>query len=77
LDSITEESITATIRDIEKNHPNLITVMVAHRLSTIMHADRIYVLEKGRVCEVGSHDELLKKQGLYSALWRQQIASKE
>jgi ATP-binding cassette subfamily B protein len=77
LDSITEESITATIREIEKDYPELITVMVAHRLSTISHADRIYVLEKGKVCEVGSHDELLKKQGLYSALWRQQIASKE
>jgi ATP-binding cassette subfamily B protein len=77
LDSITEESITATIRDIEANYPSLITVMVAHRLSTISHADRIYVLEKGKVAEVGSHAELLNKHGLYAALWRQQIASKE
>jgi ATP-binding cassette subfamily B protein len=77
LDSITEESITSTIRDIEKHYPSLITVMVAHRLSTISHADRIYVLEKGKVAEVGSHDELLNKHGLYAALWRQQIASKE
>lgn len=77
LDSITEESITSTIREIEKEYPNLITVMVAHRLSTISHADRIYVLEKGKIGEVGSHDELLKKHGLYAALWRQQIASKE
>ena len=76
LDSITEESITSTIRDIEKNYSDLITVMVAHRLSTVAHADRIYVLEKGKVCEVGSHDELLEKHGLYAALWRQQIASK-
>ncbi len=77
LDSITEESITSTIREIEKKYPNLVTVMIAHRLSTIAHADRIYVLEKGRVVEVGSHDQLLHKQGLYAALWRQQIASKE
>jgi ATP-binding cassette subfamily B protein len=77
LDSITEESITSTIKDIEKNYKNLITVMVAHRLSTIAHADRIYVLEKGKIVEVGNHDELLRKQGLYAALWRQQIASKE
>jgi ATP-binding cassette subfamily B protein len=77
LDSITEESITATIRNIELHYPALITVMVAHRLSTISHADRIYVLEKGKVAEVGSHQELLDKHGLYAALWRQQIASKE
>ncbi|MBX4187346.1 MAG: ABC transporter ATP-binding protein/permease, partial [Candidatus Doudnabacteria bacterium] len=77
LDSITEESITSTIREIENQYHELITVMVAHRLSTISHADRIYVLEKGKVCEVGSHEQLLHKQGLYSALWRQQIASKE
>jgi ATP-binding cassette subfamily B protein len=77
LDSITEESITSTIRDIEHHYPSLITVMVAHRLSTISHADRIYVLEKGKVAEVGNHKDLLDKQGLYAALWRQQIASKE
>ncbi|HEX5429540.1 MAG TPA: ABC transporter ATP-binding protein [Patescibacteria group bacterium] len=77
LDSITEESITATIRDIESRYPSLITVMVAHRLSTISHADRIYVLEKGKIVEVGNHGQLLQKQGLYAALWRQQIASKE
>ncbi len=77
LDSITEESITQTIKDIEKHHSNLITVMIAHRLSTIAHASKIIVLEKGKICEQGTHDELLKKQGLYFALWRQQIASKE
>jgi ATP-binding cassette subfamily B protein len=47
--------------------------MVAHRLSTIAHADRIYVLQKGRVIESGEHNELLKnKEGLYSALWKEQ-----
>ncbi len=77
LDSITEESITTTIKDIEKAHPELITILVAHRLSTISHADKIFVLEKGKVVESGNHDQLLKEQGLYYALWRQQIASKE
>ncbi len=77
LDSITEESITTTIRDIESAHPNLITILVAHRLSTILHADKIYVLERGKIVESGNHDDLLKQQGLYYALWRQQIASKE
>lgn len=75
LDSITEEAITKTIKEIEKTHPDLIKILVAHRLSTVMHADTIYVLEKGSLIEQGTHDELLKQNGLYSALWRQQIAS--
>lgn len=75
LDSLTEESITSTIKDIEKRHPDLIRILVAHRLSTIIHADTIYVLEKGSLIEQGTHEELLKQNGLYSALWRQQIAS--
>ncbi len=75
LDSLTEEEITQTIKEIEKLKPGLITVLVAHRLSTIIHAKNIVVLEKGKIAEIGSHKELLQKQGLYSALWRQQIAS--
>lgn len=77
LDSITEEAITHTIKDIEKSHPDLIRVLIAHRLSTVVHADTIYVLEKGNLAEHGTHEELLKKNGLYSALWRQQVASKK
>lgn len=75
LDSITEEQITKTIKDVEKQHPELIRILVAHRLSTVMHADTIYVLEKGELVEQGTHEVLLKKNGLYSALWRQQVAS--
>ncbi len=77
LDSITEEAITTTIKDIEKSHPDLIRVLIAHRLSTVIHADTIYVLEKGKLAEHGTHEELLKQNGLYSALWRQQVASKD
>ena len=73
LDSITEKSITDTIRNIEKSQPNLITVLVAHRLSTIAHADRIYVFEKGQIIESGRHQDLIKTGGLYSALWREQV----
>ncbi len=51
--------------------------MIAHRLSTIMHADCIYVLEKGKIVESGSHDELLEIKGLYYAMWRQQIGERE
>jgi ATP-binding cassette subfamily B protein len=77
LDSLTEEQITQTIKTIEKEHPNLITIMVAHRLSTVAHASNIYVMEKGHLAESGRHSELLAKGGLYSALWRQQIAARE
>ena len=78
LDSITERSITDTIKEIARSRPNLITVMVAHRLSTIAHADRIYVLQKGRIVESGPHHELLKnRDGLYTALWKEQSGGAE
>lgn len=77
LDSITEESITQTIKHIEKQRPELIRILIAHRLSTVVHADTIYVLEKGKLVEQGTHNDLLQKNGLYSALWRQQVATRD
>ncbi|MDR6942685.1 ABC transporter ATP-binding protein [Mucilaginibacter pocheonensis] len=76
LDSITEEEITETIRNVSdlENH---ITILIAHRLSTIMHADNIYVLEKGRIIESGKHHDLIGQKGLYYAMWRQQIGEKD
>jgi len=74
LDSITEKAITETVQNIENARPELITILVAHRLSTIAHADRIYVFEHGKIIESGRHDTLVKKGGLYSALWREQVA---
>jgi ATP-binding cassette subfamily B protein len=75
LDSITEEDITNTIRNISAAREQ-ITILIAHRLSTIMHADVIYVLEKGKVAETGSHEALLQQKGLYYAMWRQQIGER-
>ena len=75
LDSITEEEITETIRDVSE-FENHITILIAHRLSTIMHADQIYVLEKGRIIESGKHFDLIAQKGLYYAMWRQQIGEK-
>lgn len=75
LDSLTEEAITETVRDIARMR-DPITILIAHRLSTILYADVIYVLEKGRIVEQGSHQELVDKQGLYYAMWRQQIGER-
>jgi len=75
LDSLTEEEITATIKSISEDHKQII-ILIAHRLSTIMHADVIYVLEKGKIVEQGSHQDLLEQKGLYYAMWRQQIGER-
>jgi len=76
LDSITEEEITRTIREVASNQ-EAITILIAHRLSTVMHADRIYVLERGKIVESGRHSELVNKKGLYYAMWRQQVGEQE
>jgi len=75
LDSITEKAITETIKQIAKSRPNLMIVLVAHRLSTVAHADKIYVLEKGNIVERDTHRQLLQNQNLYAALWREQAGS--
>jgi ATP-binding cassette subfamily B protein len=74
LDSLTEEEITHTIRDVASSQ--VITILIAHRLSTVMHADTIHVLERGRVVESGRHEDLLERKGLYYAMWRQQVGER-
>ena len=76
LDSLTEEEITNTIKHVSSQLEQ-ITILIAHRLSTLMHADRIYVLEKGEVVETGTHENLISQMGLYYAMWRQQIGERK
>jgi len=75
LDSLTEQDVTRTIRAVARDR-RVMTVLIAHRLSTVMHADRIYVLEQGRVVEEGRHERLLETKGLYYAMWRQQVGER-
>ena len=69
VDNETEAAIQRSMQVITQGRT---TLVVAHRLSTIVNADRIYVLDQGRVAEQGNHAELLEGDGIYTALWRVQ-----
>jgi ATP-binding cassette, subfamily B, heavy metal transporter len=69
LDSFTEREIQAALERVSKGRTTLI---IAHRLSTVVHADEILVLDKGVIVERGAHDPLLAKGGVYAALWSRQ-----
>jgi ATP-binding cassette subfamily B protein len=75
LDSLTEEEISRTMRDVASDRA-VMTILIAHRLSTVMHADCIHVLERGHIVESGRHEELLSRMGLYYAMWRQQVGER-
>jgi ATP-binding cassette subfamily B protein len=74
LDSRTEAAIQDTLERIAERRT---TLVIAHRLSTVTSADRIIVLDRGRVAEMGTHDQLLAMRGLYADMWARQQAEKE
>lgn len=74
LDSATEKEVQAALSEASKGRT---TIAVAHRLSTLARADIIFVLDRGKVVEKGRHDDLLKRGGLYAALWRRQTQTDE
>lgn len=66
VDNETEAALQRSIQRISKNRT---AIVIAHRLSTVRHADRILVLENGSVVEDGTHDELIEERGVYARLW--------
>jgi ATP-binding cassette subfamily B protein len=74
LDSRTEQAIQQTLAEVSEDHT---TLVIAHRLSTVVDADRILVLEAGRVIETGSHRQLLSDGGVYAAMWELQQRERE
>jgi ABC-type transport system involved in Fe-S cluster assembly fused permease/ATPase subunit len=69
LDSRTEAEILGTLEAIERGRT---TIVIAHRLSTVVHADQIVVLEAGRIVEKGTHADLLRRDGVYAEMWNRQ-----
>jgi len=74
LDSFTEQEIQAALRKVSINRT---TVVIAHRLSTVVEADEIIVLDQGKIAERGTHNQLLRKKGVYSAMWNRQREAEE
>ena len=70
LDTVSERLIQAALQRLMEGRT---TIAIAHRLSTILRADQILVLARGRIVERGTHDELLRQEGLYSQLYREQF----
>ena len=73
LDSATEQEILESLKNVSKGRT---TLVIAHRLSTVVSADEILVLDHGKVMERGTHQQLLKKKGIYAQMWRRQLEEK-
>jgi ATP-binding cassette subfamily B protein len=74
VDTYTEEEILSRLKGVMRQRTSII---VAHRVSTVRHADQIFVLDHGRIAERGHHDALVTRGGLYAALYRKQLLEEE
>jgi ATP-binding cassette subfamily B protein len=72
LDTVSERLIQAALQQLMEGRT---TIAIAHRLSTILRADQILVFERGRIVERGTHDELIRHEGLYAKLYHEQFAA--
>lgn len=66
LDTLTEASIQHTIAHLGQE---ITCILIAHRLTTVQHCDRIYVLEQGELVQAGTHEQLMRADGNYKAFW--------
>ncbi len=73
--AVDNETEAAIQRSLERISRDRTTIAIAHRLSTVRHADRIYVLERGSVVEAGRHEDLVERGGVYAGLWSVQTGS--
>lgn len=72
LSAVDAKTETAILDALKTTRENKTTIIAAHRLSSVMHANEIVVLENGRIIERGTHDELLNQNGWYAEMWAKQ-----
>jgi len=77
LSAVDTHTETMILDALKRRHGQRTTIVIAHRLSTLSHADQIAVLEKGRITQLGTHEQLIREDGLYKQLWQIQTALEE